>query len=201
MAYAQLIPLLVLLAIGIVAIALVAQSSVHAAHVRRDFGPEYKWVARRLGNGRAAIRELDRRKKRVAGIHIRDLSGEDLKRFRREWAASQSRFVDDPNGAIARADGLVNDVMIARGYPKSDFEGRAADLSVDHVPLMESYRAAHDVAVKSFNGAATTEELRGAMVLYREVFVELLGDASASQSSEARDPNLLTGERRLRHAT
>jgi hypothetical protein len=40
----------------------------------------------------------------------------------------QSRFVDDPAGAMTQVDQLVGQVMQARGYPMGDFETRGGRL-------------------------------------------------------------------------
>ena len=67
--------------------------------------------------------------------------------------------------------------MEERGYPTEDFDQRVADLSVEHGHLVENYRSAHDIADRSARNAATTEELRRAMLLYRSLFDDLLGTA------------------------
>jgi hypothetical protein len=41
---------------------------------------------------------------------------EDRSRFTEDWRREQSRFVDDPQAAVNRADTLVQDVMHRRGY-------------------------------------------------------------------------------------
>jgi len=64
--------------------------------------------------------------------------------------------------------------MRARGYPVTDFEQRAADLSVDHAHLVSSYRLAHHVAGLDLWGSAGAEDLRRAMICYRELFEDLL---------------------------
>jgi len=66
--------------------------------------------------------------------------------------------------------------MSTRGYPVSDFEQRAADISVDHPLVLENYRAAHEVALRQTRGQATTEDLRQAMVHYRTLFEELISE-------------------------
>ena len=97
--------------------------------------------------------------------------------FADRWLTVQSRFVDDPKGSVSQADHLVNEVMETLGYPMADFEQRTADISVDHPVVVENYRAAHDIALRHGRGEATTEDLRKAMVHYRTLFEELLGDA------------------------
>ena len=84
------------------------------------------------------------------------------------------------------ADQLLGDVMSTRGYPVSDFEQRAADISVDHPLVMENYRTAHEIAVRQTRGQANTEDLRQAMIHYRTLFEELVGQpelASAKATS------------------
>jgi len=77
---------------------------------------------------------------------------------------------------VTDADRLLGDVMSARGYPVSDFEQRAADISVDHPRVLENYRAAHQTALRQTNGQANTEDLRQAMIHYRTLFEELVGE-------------------------
>jgi hypothetical protein len=87
----------------------------------------------------------------------------------------QTRFVDEPKTALKQADALVENVMRDRGYPMNDFEQRAADISPDHPQVVESYRVAHGIAVRSETGEVSTEDLRQAMIHYRTLFSDLLG--------------------------
>jgi hypothetical protein len=64
--------------------------------------------------------------------------------------------------------------MVTRGYPPSDFENRAAEISVDHATVVENYRAGHDIAVRQSQRQATTEDLRKGMIHYRALFDELM---------------------------
>ena len=64
--------------------------------------------------------------------------------------------------------------MLARGYPMSDFEQRAADLSVDHPRLVANYRSARQITARLEDGKATTEDLRQSVIFYRALFEELL---------------------------
>ena len=72
------------------------------------------------------------------------------------------------------ADHLIMEVMQVRAYPVSDFEQRAADISVQYPALVSNYRAAHEIAIKNEQKTANTEELRQAMLYYRSLFDELL---------------------------
>jgi hypothetical protein len=145
--------------------------------LRTQFGgAEYSRVVKEGGGRRKAEATLDERADRVERLHIRPLAAGDRARFIESWARIQARFVDGPGNAITDADQLVGDVMSTRGYPVSDFEQRAADISVDHPLVLENYRAAHQCALLQTKGQASTEELRQAMIHYRTLFEELVGE-------------------------
>ena len=114
------------------------------------------------------------REKRVERLEVRDLDPTERERFSAQRQSLQSRFVDDPKGAVTEADSLVSSVMQARGYPVADFEQRAADVSVDHPRVVTNYRSAHEVALRLDKGEASTEDLRTAMIHYRSLFEELV---------------------------
>ena len=142
--------------------------------LRQRFGPEYERTVGRAGDQRRAEAELQAREKRVAKIEIHSLSEGQRTRFLDRWLTVQKRFVDAPREAVGEADHLVTEVMEARGYPMSDFEQRAADVSVHHPQVVSNYRAARAIAERSGRGQASTEELRKAVVYYRDLFEELL---------------------------
>jgi hypothetical protein len=75
---------------------------------------------------------------------------------------------------VIEADELINTILKARGFPAERFEQRAADLSVDHAHLVGSYRSANQITVRAGGNAATTEELRRAMLDYHALFDDLL---------------------------
>ena len=171
-----------LLAVGVLAV--VALAAViffwlrHAnkhKHLRSKFGPEYDVAVRRYGNKSKAERALAERTARTQSYLLRKLQDDERHHFSSEWMLTQSRFVDDPEGAVERADDLVSSLMEARGYPMSTFELQAEDLSVDHPLVVRHYRAAHEIALSNSKGRASTEDLRQAMVHYRELFADLLG--------------------------
>src|SRR5205823_5748208 len=107
--------------------------------------------------------------------------------FANRWTQTQSRFVDDPAGAVSEADGLITEVMGARGYPMTDFERQADLVSVDHPTVVQNYRTAHQIALRHGRGEASTEDLRKAMVHYRMLFDELLEDAPAIKRRKGND--------------
>jgi len=155
--------------------------------LRTQFGgAEYARAVEEGGTRRQAEAGLKERTERVESLKIRALAPGDRARFVESWSRVQARFVDGPGGAVTEADQLLGDVMSTRGYPVSDFEQRAADISVDHPLVMENYRTAHEIAVRQTRGQANTEDLRQAMIHYRTLFEELVGQpelASAKATS------------------
>ena len=139
------------------------------AGLRQKFGPEYDRAVRTHGSERRAEAKLADRETRVEKLQLRDLDPMEHERFSERWASVQSRFVDSPKGAVAEADDLVSSLMKTRGYPVSDFDQRAADISVDHPRVVENYRSAHEIALRVGKDQATTEELRTAMIQYRSL--------------------------------
>jgi hypothetical protein len=139
-------------------------------------GAEYARAVKKGGNRRHAEAGLEKRTERVESFHVRPLAPGDRARFEDSWRRIQARFVDGPAVAIAEADQLLGDVMSTRGYPVSDFEQRAADISVDHPLVLENYRTAHEIALRQMKGQASTEELRQAMIHYRTLFEELVSE-------------------------
>jgi hypothetical protein len=145
-----------------------------SAALRDRFGTEYERTVERVGV-QAAERELLARADRVAHFQVRDLSEADRARFMSSWTAIQNQFVDDPDGAVSRANALIKDVMRARGYSADEgFDQRAADLSVDHPEVIEHYRAARALAHDAYRRDLDTEQLRQAVVHYRALFADLL---------------------------
>jgi len=143
------------------------------AGFRNRFGPEYDRAVLEHGSERKAQVKLADRETRVENLKIRALTVAERGRFSADWQSVQSRFVDHPKGAVTEADELVSSLMQARGYPVADFDQRAADISVDHPRLVENYRSAHGVAVRIGRDQASTEDLRTAMIQYRNLFDEL----------------------------
>ena len=172
---AIVIAILVVVLIGAVAvIAWLVLQQRRSRALQEQFGPEYNRTVHTVGDRGRAEQELRERRERVEQLHIRPLSRQDQQRFSTAWQQVQARFVDDPQGATADADRLIGEVMTARGYPVGDFAAQAADLSVSYPTVVNNYRAAHAVAQNAAQGAATTEDLRQALVHYRALFEELV---------------------------
>ncbi len=170
----------------IVLAVLIAARRRRTAALRSRFGPEYDQTVDAAGSPRKAETELLAREKRVATFEIRPLSADARERYRTDWQAIQARFVDDPTEAANDAHELVTEVMRARGYPVSDFDQQAADLSVEHPVVVQHYRGAHDIALRHRDGTATTEDLRQAMVHLRALFDELVTKGDVGSPVEQR---------------
>ena len=167
---------LTIIVIAIVAIAVLLVLRGRSAKLRARFGPEYDRAVVETGNRFKAEARLERVEKRVRGYSLTTISAADRDRFQQSWRQIQGTFVDDPARALSEADQLLGTVMLARGYPPSDFEDRAAEISVDHATVVEHYRAGHDIAVRQSQRQATTEDLRKGMIHYRALFDELMGE-------------------------
>lgn len=159
-----------------------------SARLQGQFGPEYDRAVQATGDRSQAEQELTARQERVEQLHIRPLAAADQTRYAEAWAATQSRFVDDPAGAITTADQLIGEVMQARGYPMGAFEARAADLSVTYPEVVSNYRAAHRIASANQQGQASTEQRRQALVHYRTLFADLLQSPSSPLQQPQPDP-------------
>ena len=151
--------------------------------LKSRFGPEYNRAVEESGSARGAEAQLQARAARVKTYRLQRLAPKDKARFVAAWRGIQSRFVDDPRDATASADELLGQVMSARGYPDGDFDQRLEDLSVDHAQTVQNYRAAHDVALKHARGEASTEDLRKAMIDYRALVDDLVGEPAKLQTA------------------
>jgi|SRR5579884_921334 len=179
----------IVIALCVVAIAAAVLAAMrqqqHRGRLRQTFGPEYDRTLGQHANRRDAERELAGRYERRQSLAIRPLSVEHRQGFAQEWHDVQARFVDTPADAVRDADSLLSRLMRERGYPVADFDQRAADVSVDHPRVVENYRTAHAISLRSAAGQASTEELRQAMVHYRSLFEDMLTDGGATAEAAA----------------
>jgi hypothetical protein len=180
-----LIILIVVCAIVVAAAAVMSVLEVRQALLRRQFGTEYDRLARQNGH-RQARAELTARKRRVADLGIRPLSADQHDRYTSEWARAQESFVEDPAGAVASAAALVRQAAADRGYRTEDRGQIVADLSVSHARRLDAYRRAEETADQA--AAASTEDLRQAMLWYRAMFRDLAG----APNGRARQPGSLS---------
>jgi hypothetical protein len=173
----------VVVVLAVLALAWVYLAGRRRQQLRSRFGPEFERTAHDLGSEKQAETVLAEREKRVASYRIRELSPEERGRFAESWRRVQGMFVDDPASAVTEADLLVSELMNTRGYPMRDFEQRAEDLTVGHAEVVHHYRAARDIAIRHSQKSASTEDLRRALVHYRELFGELLGTSHTVRRS------------------
>ncbi|MEV7802261.1 hypothetical protein AB0O28_04875 [Microbispora sp. NPDC088329] len=171
-----IVAVLVILAVGYL-----VSARNRRRHLQDRFGPEYERTVRESDSRREAEQDLRAREERHAKLDIRPLDPRTRDRYARKWTEVQERFVDAPGFAVTEADALVTAVMAERGYPTDDFEQRLSDLSVAHAATLDHYRNAHDISSRAARQDATTEELRQAMVHYRALFEELLGDGADAE--------------------
>jgi len=164
--------------------------------LRERFGPEYDRTVDKMRSQDRAEAELSRREKRLRNYTIVALPATEQARYREEWLATQARFVDRPESAVADAHRLVQEVMRRCGYPLADFEQSAADLSVDHPHVVENYRAANRIAQRGQGSAVSTEELREALVHYRALFEDLLGSDERTSEKDKHETNGLAKRRK-----
>jgi hypothetical protein len=163
-----------LIALVIAVVVWLVMQGRRSARLKERFGPEYDRAVIDFRGRTRAEAELLKREQRVAQLKLVSLTPADAARFSEAWSALQSRFIDNPKGAVVDADQLVRELMEKRGYPAADFERRAADISVDYPNVVTNYRAAQVIAARDGSDEGDTEELRKAVVHYRTLFDELL---------------------------
>jgi hypothetical protein len=101
--------------------------------------------------------------------------------------------VDEHPGAVrrrARGRCLQSAIARRRRDDRTRLPGRhddqvLADLSVKHSGTLDHYRAAEEISQRAAAGTASTEDLRQAMVHYRALFGDLLGEPADTGSESA----------------
>jgi len=176
----------IIVAVVVVLLVIGALSVARRRKLQQRFGPEYDRVAGEMNSRRKANAELAERERRVRSLDIRPLDETTRVKYAGEWTAIQERFVDQPEEAVAQAGILVTSVMKDRGYPTEGHDQILADLSVEHANTLDHYRQAHEVSLRAQGGTVSTEDLRLAMLHYRALFGDLLGQpAEAGSAAEA----------------
>jgi prophage tail gpP-like protein len=171
-----MIILIVAVAATVVAImAWVITDRNRSRHLKEQFGPEYNWAITEAGNRRQAESQLARREIRAKQIREQRLSLADRDRFLSEWKLTQAQFVDDPSGAVERADELLAEIMRTRGYSTGNLHERMADIAAAYPLHADHYREAGKILERHTRGETSTDELRTAFLHYRTIFDDLLG--------------------------
>jgi hypothetical protein len=176
---------IVIVVIVVAAVLFMLTAANRRRRLRERFGPEYDRAVTERGSKREAEAELAERERHVRDLDIRPLSPSARNQYQSEWTAVQEQFVDAPQAAVTGAQTLVSAVMEDRGYPTQPYDQTLADLSVEHASTLDHFRAAHDISQNAAAGTATTEDLRQAMIHYRALFAELLGEPTSNLDGRA----------------
>ncbi|HEX9030548.1 MAG TPA: hypothetical protein VF834_01805 [Streptosporangiaceae bacterium] len=174
--------------VAVIAVAALTMGAVvlmRRRELRHRFGAEYDRVAGESDSKLKADAELKERERRVRELGIRPLTDSARGDYAAQWADIQENFVDTPADAVAASQVLVIAVMNERGYPTEHPDQVIADLSVEYASSLERYRAAERISESAVSGTASTEDLRLAMIDYRALFRDLLGEHDPLFAAEA----------------
>jgi hypothetical protein len=183
----QVIVLIIVLLV-IIAVALFAVRAARRRKLQQTFGPEYDRVVADTGSRADAERELRERERRHAELELKPLTPESKARYSAAWEEVQIQFVDNPGEAVTTADRLTTELIAERGYPTGDYDDQVANLSVEHARTLGHYRDAHEISLRNSEGDASTEDLRQALVHYRALFADLLGEDPVQNSTSTSTP-------------
>ena len=176
----------IVIAAAVVVIAVIIVSSLLARDRRQRlqerFGPEYDRTVNAADKRRDAERVLRDREERHDELELHPLSDTAIARYQQDWSELERRFVDRPQVSVSTADDLVTQVMRDRGYPVDDFDTQSELVSVDHPVVVENYRRGHDIYMRTVDGTASTEDLRVAVISYRDLFEELIQESADQRS-------------------
>jgi len=182
------IVLIVIVVIVVLAVIGGLALAVRRRRLQQQFGPEYDRVLTEQDSRLRAEAELTDRQRRVRKLDIRPLSEASRQQYSARWLAVQENFVDVPEQAVLDAYELVTSVMTERGYPIEDDDQMQADLSVDHAETVSHFRAARQITTTAAEGNAQTEDLRQALIHYRALFSDLLGEPESAVASQNGTP-------------
>ena len=132
-------------------------------------------VAILVAGGLAWFYRNQQHHRRLRRMALQPLSEQDRERFLGDWKLIQAQFVDDPVRAVYQADRLVTEIMRTRGFSTSDSRTRFSDLSSAYPRVAHNSREASGILARYRRGQSSTEDLRRAMVHYRELIDELIG--------------------------
>jgi hypothetical protein len=188
--------LIIVLAILVIAAIVALARIAWRRQLQRRFGPEYDRVVSQQDSQMRAEAELTQRQRRVRRLNIRPLPEAARRQHLAEWHTIQEQFVDSPESAMTEAYALVTTVMHERGYPMDDDEQVLADLSVDHARTVGNFRSAQTVTREAAHGSVATEDMRQALLQYRELFADLLAEPANGNGARRAMP----AEPDVRHA-
>jgi hypothetical protein len=180
--------IVIAIVVAVIVVAAVVAGGMAVMRRRRlqqRFGPEYDRLAGERDSKLKAEAELTGRERRVQGLDIQPLTDSARASYADQWAAIQEQFVDAPVDAVTASQVLVVAVMSERGYPAEHHDQMLADLSVEHAGTLDRYRAAEQISASAAGGTASTEDLRLAMIHYRALFRDLLGEPADTGGTES----------------
>ncbi|MBQ1031985.1 hypothetical protein ABZ388_04795 [Micromonospora parva] len=183
MSSTQIVVIVLVVLVIVAVLAVAARSLTNRRALRNRFGPEYDRVVAEQDSRSAAERELRDRERRHAELTLTPLTPESRARYAAAWEELQVRFIDSPGETVGDADELVTRLIEEQGYPTGDFSDQIAHLSVEHARTLTNYRDAHEIHLRNSRGEANTEELRQAVVHYRALFADLLGEEPVGQQT------------------
>ncbi len=108
-------------------------------------------------------------------VELRDLPPESKDRYLRSWQAVEARFIDSPEEAVREADRVAVGVLSERGSTLHDEKSVPDDLK----------RARS--AAASDKGRQGTEGMREAMVCYKRIVEDAVGDTSRTRENYRRE--------------
>jgi FtsZ-interacting cell division protein ZipA len=167
---------IIVVAIVVIALIIVGTMAGRRRRLQQQFGPEYDRAVSEQDSRLRAEAELAGRQRRVRKLDIQPLSDAARTRYLAEWQAIQEQFVDSPEEAVTNAYALLTTVMKERGYPVTDDEQVMADLSVEHANTVGHFRSAQEITRNVAHGGTNTEDMRQALIHYRALFSDLLGE-------------------------
>jgi hypothetical protein len=176
---------IVVAVIVVAALVIGGMAVMRRRRLQQRFGPEYDRLVGESDSKRKAEAELTERERRVQGLDIQPLTDSAHASYAGQWAGIQEQFVDAPADAVTASQVLVVAVMSERGYPAEQHDQMLADLSVEHAGTLDRYRAAEQISASAAGGTASTEDLRQAMIHYRALFRDLLGEPAAGVTEPA----------------
>lgn len=108
-------------------------------------------------------------------VRLRELPPESKDRYLRSWQAVEARFIDSPEEAVREADRIAVGVLSERGSTLHDEKSVPDDLK----------RARS--AAASDKGREGTEGKREAMVCYKRIVEDAVGDTSRTREGYRRE--------------
>jgi hypothetical protein len=167
--------IIVLACIAALVVGFVIYDRTRSTRLRQRFGPTYDQTVSELGSRRRAEAQLQSREQHARALRSRPMDPIERERFLTQWKQCQARFVDDPAGALNEADDLLTQIMRSRGYAADNVHQRTTDIAAAFPEDADRYRQACEMADRHRRNPLSTDNLRTAFLLYRDLFTDLIG--------------------------